>query len=129
MYEKRIIGERGITALLIGVILLLAVPLLFGAAYTYPAADDFIFENGSTEWANMAGSIRGHFAAAWNYYMTWEGRYLSNLFAFHCFAIYPFRAKWFSLHYGITFSFFRICLIFYGKWNNKFPADIERCGK
>lgn len=82
MSKKKIIGEWSITILLIGIILLLTVPLLLGAAYTYPAADDFIVENGSTEWANMSGSIRGHFLAAWNYYMTWEGRYISNLILF-----------------------------------------------
>lgn len=82
MRNKKIIGEWSITVLLIGVILLLAVPLLFGAGYTYPAADDFIFENGSTEWANMLGPLRGRLLAAWNYYMTWEGRYISNLLLF-----------------------------------------------
>lgn len=87
MRNKKIIGGWSITVLLIGVILLLAVPLLVGAGYTYPAADDFIFENGSTEWANMIGPIRGRLLAAWNYYMTWEGRYLSNLLLF---TILPF---------------------------------------
>lgn len=82
MSKNKRIGEWSITVLLIGVILLLAVPLLFGAGYTYPAADDFIFENGSTEWANMIGPIRGRLLAAWNYYMTWEGRYFSNLLTF-----------------------------------------------
>lgn len=82
MSKKKIIEQWGITVLLIGVVLLLAVPLLFGAGYTYPAADDFVFENGSTEWADMLGPIRGRFLAAWNYYMNWEGRYVSNLFTF-----------------------------------------------
>lgn len=87
MSRKKIIGEWSVTALLIGIVLLLAVPLLLGAAYTYPAADDFIFESGSAEWARMNGSFFGHFLAAWNYYMTWEGRYISNLFLF---TILPF---------------------------------------
>ncbi len=87
MEKKKMIIEWSITVLLIGVILLLAVPLLLGAGYTYPATDDFVFENGSMEWADMFGHIRGHFLAAWNYYMTWEGRYISNLLIF---TILPF---------------------------------------
>ncbi|MCH5250294.1 MAG: hypothetical protein J1E98_10180 [Lachnospiraceae bacterium] len=82
MRNNKLIGEWSITVLLIGVILLLVVPLLFGAGYTYPAADDFVFENGSTEWANLFGPHRGRLMAAWNYYMTWQGTYISNLLLF-----------------------------------------------
>ena len=102
MEQKKMIGEWSITVLLIGVILLLSVPLLFGAGYTYPAADDFIFENGSTEWINMLGPIRGRLLVAWNYYMTWEGRYISNLLIF---SILPFTS------FGLTG--FRIIMVMF----------------
>ena len=100
MRNKKVIGEWSITVLLIGVILLLAVPLLFGAGYTYPAADDFILENGSTEWANMYGSSYGRLMAAWNYYTQWEGRYISNLLNF---IVLPYT------HFGLTG--FRIVMV------------------
>ena len=112
MGKKKIIGEWSITVLLIGVILLLAVPLLLGAGYTYPAADDFIFENGSTEWANMSGSIRGRFLAAWNYYMTWEGRYISNLLLFFILPFTRFGLSGFRIIMVMLSLFFVLSLFF-----------------
>ena len=137
MRNKKMIVEWSITVLLIGVILLLAVPLLRGAGYTYPAADDFVFENGSTEWANMYGSIRGRFMAAWNYYMTWEGRYISNLFIFVLVPFTRFGLTGFRIVMVILSLFFVLSLFFmvhgiisfshpsveedhrHGKWNKK----------
>lgn len=109
--NKRIV-EWSIAVLLIGVILLLAVPLLFGAGYTYPAADDFIFENGSTEWANMGGAIRGRLLAAWNYYMTWEGRYVSNLIIFTVIPFTRFGLNGFRIIMVMLSLFFELSLFF-----------------
>lgn len=102
MSKKKIIGEWGVTVLLSGIIILLALPLLLGAAYTYPAADDFIIENGSTEWVNMFGVIRGNFLAAWNYFMNWQGTYTSNLLIF---IVLPFS------RFGLTG--FRIVMVMF----------------
>lgn len=113
MDEKRKkIGEWFITVLLIGVILLLAVPLLFGAGYTYPAADDFFFENASTEWANMYGTVRGRLLAAWNYYMTWEGRYTSNLLLFTILPFTRFGLTGFRIIMVMLSLFFVLSLFF-----------------
>lgn len=112
MCKRKIIGERSITALLIGIILLLTMPLLLGAAYTYPAADDFIIENGSTEWANAVDSVRGHFLAAWNYYMTWEGRYASNLLLFTILPYTRFGLNGFRFVMVLLSAFFELSLFF-----------------
>lgn len=112
MDKKKVIGEWGITVLLICIILLLVVPLLLGAGYTYPSADDFIFENGSNEWANMAGSIRGRLLAAWNYFMTWEGRYISNLVLFIFLPFTRFGLKGFRITMVMLSLFFVISLLF-----------------
>lgn len=64
------------------VILILAVPLLFGAGYTYPAADDFIAENGSMYLSSIVGPVRGPLYAAWNYFMDWQGAYTTNVLLF-----------------------------------------------
>lgn len=112
MKKKKMIGEWSLTILLIGVILLLAVPVILGAVYTYPAADDFIFENSSREWINIHGSVLGRLLVAWNYYITWEGRYMSNLLIF---AILPFTS------FGLTgfhiimamFSLFFVLSLFF----------------
>ena len=112
MRNKKIIGEWSITVLLIGVILLLAVPLLYGAGYTYPAADDFILENGSTEWANMHGPIRGHLMAAWNYYMEWQGTYTSNLLDFTLLPFTRFGLTGFRIVMVILSLFFVLSLFF-----------------
>ncbi len=76
-----------ITVLLMGVILILAVPLLYGAGYTYPAADDFIAENGSLYLSSIVGPVRGPLYAAWNYFMDWQGAYTTNILLF---TIMPF---------------------------------------
>ncbi len=112
MRKGKIVGEWSITALLTGIILLLTIPLLLGAAYTYPAADDFIIENGSTEWANAMGSVRGHFLAAWNYYMTWEGRYVSNLLLFTILPYTRFGLNGFRIVMVILSAFFEFSLFF-----------------
>ncbi len=112
MRKKKIIGEWSITVLLIGVILLLAVPLLLGAGYTYPAADDFFFENASTEWANMYGAVRGRLSAAWNYYMTWEGRYISNLLLFTILPFTRFGLNGFRITMVMHSLFFVVSLFF-----------------
>lgn len=112
MSKKKIMGEWSVTVLLIGIILLLMLPLLFGAAYTYPAADDFIIENSSAEWASMSGSIRGHFLAAWNYYMTWEGRYISNLLLFTILPFTRFGLNGFRIIMVILSLFFGFSLYF-----------------
>ncbi|MDE7246288.1 MAG: hypothetical protein K2N43_00200 [Lachnospiraceae bacterium] len=112
MRKKKIIGEWSITVLLIGVILLLAVPLLLGAGYTYPAADDFIFENGSTEWANVLGPIRGPLLVAWHYYRTWEGRYISNLLNFTILPFTRFGLSGFRIIMVMHSLFFVLSLFF-----------------
>ena len=106
------IGEWSITVLLIGVILLLAVPLLFGAGYTYPAADDFILENGSTEWAIMHGFPRGRLMAAWNYYTQWQGTYTSNLVDFTLLPFTRFGLTGFRIVMVILSLFFVLSLFF-----------------
>ena len=80
--EKKVIGKWIITMLLAGVILILAVPLLLGAGYTYPAADDFILESGSITRINVLGPVRGPLSAAWSYFMDWQGAYTTNLLLF-----------------------------------------------
>lgn len=112
MRDKKMIGEWSITIVMIGIIMLLAVPLLLGAGYTYPAADDFIFENGSTEWASMIGPVRGRFLAAWNYYMTWEGRYLSNLIIFTIVPFTRFGLNGFRIIMVMLSLFFVVSLFF-----------------
>lgn len=112
MCKRKIIREWGITVLLSCIILLLTVPLLLGAAYTYPAADDFIIENGSIEWANAMGSVRGHFLAAWNYYMTWEGRYASNLLLFTILPYTRFGLNGFRFVMVMLSAFFELSLFF-----------------
>lgn len=47
-----------ITGMLMGVVLFLAVPLLIGAGYTYPSADDFIIENGSLDLSKYVGPVK-----------------------------------------------------------------------
>ena len=47
MDKRKKAGAWIITALTVCAVLMLAVPLLIGAGYTYPAADDFIVESGS----------------------------------------------------------------------------------
>ena len=112
MRNKKIIGEWSITVLLIGVILLLAVPLLFGAGYTYPAADDFILENGSNEWANMFGPLRGRLLSAWNYYMGWQGTYISNLLDFTVLPFTRFGLTGFRIVMVMLSLFFVLSLFF-----------------
>lgn len=112
MRDKKTIRERSITVLLIGIILLLVVPLLFGAGYTYPAADDFILENGSMEWANMNGPLRGHLLAAWNYYMEWQGAYTSNLLDFTVLPFTRFGLTGFRIIMVIHSLFFVLSLFF-----------------
>lgn len=125
MRKKKIIGEWSITILLIGIILLLAVPLLLGAGYTYPAADDFIFENGSMEWANMSGSIRGSLLAAWNYYLTWEGRYVSNLLLFTILPFTRFGLNGFRIIMVILSLFFVLSLFFMANGIISFSQPLE----
>ena len=112
MRNKKMVVEWSITVLLIGVILLLAVPLLFGAGYTYPAADDFIIENGSTEWAIMHGPLRGCLLAAWNYYMEWQGTYISNLLDFTVLPFTRFGLTGFRIVMVILSLFFVLSLFF-----------------
>ena len=76
-----------ITGMLMGVVLFLAVPLLIGAGYTYPAADDFIIENGSLDLSKYVGPVKGPLYAALNYYKNWQGAYTANLLLF---TIMPF---------------------------------------
>ena len=90
--EKRVdkrkkAGEWIITVLTVCAVLMLAVPLLIGAGYTYPAADDFIVESGSAYLSESVGPVRGPLYAAWNYFMDWQGAYTTNLFLF---TIMPF---------------------------------------
>ncbi len=84
-------GEKkaswGVTVLIAAAILLLAIPLLLGATYTYPAADDFIVENGSLYLSGIVGPVRGPLYAAWNYFMDWQGAYTTNILLF---TIMPF---------------------------------------
>lgn len=112
MRKLKMIREWSIIVLLIGVILVLALPLIFGAGYTYPAADDFIFENGSTEWASMGGPVRGRLLAAWNYYMTWEGRYISNLLLFTIVPFTRFGLNGFRIIMVMLSLFFVLSLFF-----------------
>lgn len=98
--SKKKIGVRVITALLAGVILVLAVPLLLGAAYTYPSADDFIVENGSLYLSGIVGPVRGPLYAAWNYFMDWQGAYTTNLLLF---TLIPFS------RFGL--KGFRVCMV------------------
>lgn len=107
--EKRNkIGGSIITVLLTGVIFMLAVPLVFGAGYTYPAADDFIAENGSIYLSSIVGPVRGPLYAAWNYFMDWQGAYTTNLLLF---TITPFSR--FGLN-GFRAVMVMISLIFLG---------------
>ena len=76
-----------ITGMLMGVVLFLAVPLLIGAGYTYPSADDFIIENGSLDLSKYVGPVKGPLYAALNYYKNWQGAYTANLLLF---TIMPF---------------------------------------
>ena len=112
MKYKKIIGKWSITVLLIGIIMLLAVPLLFGAGYTYPAADDFIAENGSTEWAVMHGPLRGRLMAALNYYKEWQGTYTSNLVDFTFLPFTRFGLTGFRIVMVILSLFFVLSLLF-----------------
>lgn len=98
--KKEKIGAWFITALLIGSILILVLPLLFGAGYTYPAADDFIAESGSLHLSEELGYFRGPLCAAWNYFMDWQGAYTTNILLF---CIMPFT-RW-----GL--SGFRVCMV------------------
>lgn len=97
---KKKMGVRMITALLTGVILVLVVPLLLGAGYTYPSADDFIVENGSLYLSGIAGPVRGPLYAAWNYFMDWQGAYTTNLLLF---TLIPFS------RFGL--NGFRACMV------------------
>lgn len=96
---KKKMGVRVITALLAGGILVLAVPLLLGACYTYPSADDFILENGSLYQSGMIGPVKGPLYAAWNYFMDWQGAYTTNLLLF---TLIPFS------RFGL--NGFRVCM-------------------
>ncbi len=86
--KAKLIGRWIITVLLTGVNLILAVPLLIGAGYTYPAADDFINASTAAQWIANLGPVKGPLCAAWNFFMEWEGRYTSNLLIF---TILPFN--------------------------------------
>lgn len=87
MDKRKKAGEWIITVLTVCAVLMLAVPLLIGAGYTYPAADDFIVESGSAYLSESVGPVRGPLYAAWNYFMDWQGAYTTNLFLF---TIMPF---------------------------------------
>ena len=87
MDKRKKAGEWIITVLTVCAVLMLAVPLLIGAGYTYSAADDFIVESGSAYLSESVGPVRGPLYAAWNYFMDWQGAYTTNLFLF---TIMPF---------------------------------------
>lgn len=129
MRNKKIIGEWGITVLLIGIILLLTVPLLLGAGYTYPAADDFIFENGSMEWANALGPVRGPLLVAWHYYRTWEGRYISNLLNFTILPFTRFGLSGFRIIMVMHSLFFVLSLFFMVNGIISFSQPLEEVNK
>ncbi len=80
--KKRKIGAWMITAVLTAAILMLAAPLVIGAGYTYPSADDFIVEGGSISLSREFDSFRGPLYATWNYFMEWQGAYTSNILLF-----------------------------------------------
>lgn len=80
--KERKIGAWMITAVLTAAILTLAAPLVIGAGYTYPSADDFIVEGGSISLSREFDSFRGPLYAAWNYFMEWQGAYTSNILLF-----------------------------------------------
>ena len=88
------------TAILAAIVLILAAPLLVGAGYTYPAADDFIVESGSLSISETVGPFWGPFRAAWNYFMGWQGAYTTNLFLF---VVMPFT------RFGL--NGFRVCMV------------------
>lgn len=134
MRNKKMIGEWSITLLLIGVILLLAVPLLFGAGYTYPSADDFVAESGSMDSINDYGPLRGPFMAAWSYYKTWQGAYTSDLLDFGVLPYTRFGLTGFRIVMVILSLFFVLSLFFMVNGIINYfsqPSEEEdtRCGK
>jgi len=63
-------------------ILMLVMPFVFGAGYTYLCEDDFSFEAGALDAAERFGQIRGAFDAAHRYYIFSQGTYFAN-FVWH----------------------------------------------
>lgn len=131
------IGGWIITVLLAGVILILAVPLLIGAGYTYPAADDFINASTAVQWIEKIGPVKGPLRAAWNFFIEWEGRYTSDLLIFTVLPFNRFGLNGFRIVMVLISLFFVLSLFFmvnaaidfseaaesegskHGKWNKK----------
>lgn len=117
-----------VSAALAAIILFLAVPLLLGAGYTYPAADDFITFNGSLELARTMGPVLGPLRAAWNFYMGWEGRYTSNLFLFVLMPYVRFGLNGFRVCMVLLSLFFLGSLFFMAHAAVEFSASPEDAG-
>ena len=60
----------------------------------------------------MNGSVLGRLLVAWNYYMTWEGRYMSNLLIFTILPFTSFGLAGFHIIMVIFFLFFVLSLFF-----------------
>lgn len=112
MDKRKKAGAWIITALTVGAVLMLAVPLLIGAGYTYPAADDFIVESGSAYLSGIVGPVRGPLYAAWNYFMNWQGAYTTNLFLFTIMPFSRFGLNGFRVGMVILSLFFLSSLYF-----------------
>lgn len=110
--KKKMISQWIITVLLAGIILILALPLLFGAGYTYPSADDFIIENGSLEYANMLGPVRGHLYGAYNYFTQWQGTYVSNFILFTLLPFSRFGLNGFRI-VMVMIALFFVCSLYF----------------
>ncbi len=106
------IGRWIITVLLACIILVLAVPLLIGAGYTYPAADDFINASTAMQWIEKIGPVKGPLRAAWNFFMEWEGRYTSDLLIFTILPFNRFGLNGFRIVMVLISLFFVLSLFF-----------------
>lgn len=126
-------GAWIITVLTVCTILILAVPLLVGAGYTYPAADDFIAENGTAYLSGIVGPIRGPIYAAWNYFMNWQGAYTTNLLLFTIMPFSRFGLSGFRIGMVIlSFSFlsslyFMVNAVINYSFGTESPNDRHSC--
>ena len=71
--------SKVITAVLLILALLIIVPVVVGSGYTYLCEDDFSFEGGANDMAEIWHSeFVGGFVRAYEYYMTVQGTYIFN---------------------------------------------------
>lgn len=115
--------------LLAGIILILGVPLLIGAWYSYPSADDFISAASALEWVHNNGRFWGYYYVLRNFYLTWQGTHLSSILMLVVLPYTHFGLNGFRVIMVLIALFFEVSLYFmvYGitVYSNLSQADAQ----